>query len=120
MKGYAGFRGLSEYIERRLSETGHSKNSLSEALGWTHSYIAAVTTGSFVPSRKRADAIAKFFGDDPRIIRVLAGLEMPPPDLENDPGTVTLLSAYNSLPVDGKRELEQYAQFLRTKYKVSG
>lgn len=52
-------------------------------MGWRRNYINSVMHGLFVPSRKRCDLLARHFGDDAHLVRVLAGHESPEPSLED-------------------------------------
>lgn len=81
MPSFAGFASLAAYLDDRCRRDRLSHAGLSEALGFPRNYIHSIHTGKFAPSRTRADQIAKFFNDDPHLVRVLAGLEAPPPDL---------------------------------------
>ena len=111
MPSYAGFKDLRDYLEQRAVTKQVSFNELSSALGFTHTYIAGIATGAFSPSRSRADAIAKYFGDPPRVIRVLAGLELPPTDEDETVSAIREIAV--SLPASSRRELLRYARFLQ-------
>jgi len=110
--GYAGFKSLADYLTRRSKDKDISLAALSEALGFTHSYIHGLTSESFTPSRTRADQIAKYFGDDPRTIRVLAGLESPPRD--SSPLLDELTEIMAALSAAKRKQLVEYARFLRS------
>jgi hypothetical protein len=75
MPAYADFKDLADYLAQRCAREKIRPSALSKKLGWPANYIHFVQAGKFSPSRTRADAIAKFFGDEPRLVRVLAGLE---------------------------------------------
>lgn len=83
MPPYAGFAHLAAYLNERCRRDNISHSALSEALNFPRNYIHTIAHGQFSPSRTRADAIAKHFGDDPHVVRILAGLESPPPDPTN-------------------------------------
>ncbi len=110
--GYAGFKNLADYLARRSHDKDISLASLSRELGFTHSYIHGLTSGSFTPSRTRADIIAKYFGDEPRVVRVLAGLETPP--RKSTPAGDELIEIMSALPAAKKKQLVEYARFLRS------
>lgn len=80
MPPFAGFRSLQDYLDQRLTRASLNQNTFSEALGLRRNYIHSVYHGVFTPSKARCKIIAEFFGDDPHLVRVLAGLESPPPD----------------------------------------
>ena len=77
MTAYAGFDSLADYIDRRrLAQSPPlSRAGLSRRIGFRQNYISLVCTGRFLPSRRAAEKIAAAFGDDPHIIKALAGLE---------------------------------------------
>jgi hypothetical protein len=83
MTTYAGFRDLQDYLDKRLARDELTQNSLSEALKLRRNYIHGIYHGHFKPSRNRCDEISRHFGDDPHILRILVGLESPPPDLRD-------------------------------------
>jgi len=94
MTAYAGFSSLADYIDRRrLAQSPPlSRAGLSKRIGFRPNYISLVCTGRFLPSRRGAEKIAAAFGDDPRIIKILAGLE----EIEATPKE-SLLRQINSL-----------------------
>lgn len=83
MPAYAGFASINDYLEQRLQRENMTQNSFSEAMGWRRNYINSILHGMFMPSRRRCDEIAKYFDDAPHIVRVLAGHEAIPPDLDD-------------------------------------
>ncbi len=83
MTAFAGFRDLKHYLDDRLARDEITQNALSEALKLRRNYINSIYHGVFKPSRRRCDQIARYFGDDSHILRVLVGLESPPPDLSD-------------------------------------
>ena len=111
MAAFAGFRDLDDYLSTRCRERDLSFNSLSETLGWNHSYIHGIANGLFLPSAARCDAIATHFGDNPRIVRILAGIELPP--TEGDPLTTEIKEFAASLSPRARRELLKYAHYLK-------
>lgn len=116
MSSYAGYSDLGDYITRRCASQRPpiSFNELSLALKKSHGYIHALATGLYQPSIKGADAIADYFGDNRKIVRILAGLEMPPTDEDKLTGEIKELAA--NLPQAGRRELLEFASFLAQKY----
>lgn len=114
MTAFAGFRDLNDYLSTRCREHNLSFNALSaDELGWNHSYIHGIATGLFLPSAARCDIIANYFGDNPRIVRVLAGIELPPTD--GDPIIVELKEFAASLTTGQRRELLKFAHYLKSK-----
>jgi hypothetical protein len=83
MPAYARFKNLRDYLDQRLARDHTNQNAVSEAFGWRRNYLNSVYHGLFVPSRQRCDQLAKHFGDDPHILRILAGHESPPVDLSD-------------------------------------
>jgi hypothetical protein len=83
MPAYAGFADLADYIAQRCAREKIRPSALSRKLGWAANYIHFLQVGKFSPSRDRADAIANFFGDEPRVVRTLAGLESQPSSPKN-------------------------------------
>lgn len=116
MPAYAGFATLSSYLDDRCRRDGLTHSSLSEALGFPRNYIHTVAHGQFSPSRTRADAIAKFFRDDPHLVRILAGLESPPPDLANRQlrEIADLASALDEV---GRQSAIDYLRYLLSKHR---
>jgi hypothetical protein len=114
MTAFAGFKSLGDYIETRCRENGLSERGLTEALGKAHAYVHSIKQGYYKPSRKAADTIAAYFGDSPRIVRILAGLEEPPDD--DAPLVAGIKEIATSLPKAGVEELLQFAKFLQGKY----
>jgi transcriptional regulator with XRE-family HTH domain len=112
---YAGFASLREYLEARCTSQQLSFNELSVKLGWAHTYVAAIATERFIPSRTRADKIAKFFGDDVRLVRILCGLELLP--TADDPILSAIRDVAAGLAPADRRELLRYATYLKEKDK---
>jgi len=113
MTAYAGFANLQDYLVKRCRERGVSFNALSEAIDTTHSYVHGIANGVFSPSRKRLDAIAQYFDDNPKILRILANLELPPTEDEGLVGQIKEVAV--SLSQSSRRDLLKYAQFLKSK-----
>lgn len=114
MPAYAGFASLEDYLIKRCREHGISFRELSESIGATYSYVQGVAAGSFAPSLKRLDAIAAYFGDAPRLPRILAGLETLPLDEDRDVTEIKDIIA--NLPARGRRELIEFARFVKQKF----
>lgn len=115
MPSFAGFKDLNDYLTKRCREKGLAFHGLSEELGFSHSYIHGIAHDNFEPSKKRIDKIAKFFDDNPKVVRIIAGLELPPTD--EDKEVVELKELIGALPTAGKKELLEYAHFLVRKHK---
>ena len=103
MTAFAGFRDLQHYLDERLARDEITQNSFSEALKLRRNYINSIYHGTFKPSRQRCDLIARHFGDDPHILRILVGLESPPPDL-SDKLLREIYDLAASLPDDKRRQ----------------
>lgn len=114
MSSFAGFRNLEDYIETRCREKKISMRQAGEALGRGHAYLSAIAKGRYTPSPAAADEVAEFFGDNPRIVRILAGLELPPTDEDKIVFEIREIAA--SLSRRAKTELLEYANFLKSKY----
>jgi len=112
MTSYAGFKDMGDYLTTRCRERDLSFQALSEAIGATHAYIHSITTGQFGVSPKRADAIADFFGDSRKVVRILAGIETPAADEDKDISAIKELAA--TLTLRSRRELIRYAQYLKS------
>lgn len=67
------FSSLKDYLTARMRRTGHSTLSLSEALGFSSSYISGIMKGNFKPSIDRLQRIAQYFEDDEQFVLSLAG-----------------------------------------------
>lgn len=111
MPAYASFKSLADYLDQRCHRDKINHMHLSEAIGAQPNYIHCVSRGQFSPSRARADRIAEFFHDDPHVVRVLAGLEAPPPQLAD-----RQLREINDLAVGlneaGRRQAIHYLRYL--------
>jgi len=86
---YAGYEGLTDYLHQQRQRLDMTANQMSDALGKARHYISDVSwrdNGKKPPrygvNAETAAKMAKLFDDDEHIIRVLAGLELPPPDIE--------------------------------------
>lgn len=80
-------------------------------MGKGHAYVNALIVGRYKPSAKACDAIAAYFGDNPRTVRILAGIELPPTDEDKTVFEIKEIAA--SLSLKGKRELLRYAHYLK-------
>jgi len=77
MPASGDFKTLRAYLRARLARENLSENQFSEHMGWRRNYINSIMHGLFLPSPKRCDKIAAYFGDDPIMVRVLAGHQIP-------------------------------------------
>lgn len=112
MPTYAGFRDLLDYLERRCAREGLSHSALAENLGWPRNYMTALFARKHKPSRARADKIAKYFGDEPRLVRILCGLEAAP-SVPEDKQVAEIVDLVMPLS-DAKRvEAITYLRYLR-------
>ncbi len=111
---FAGFDSLAAYLDDRRRRDGLTQSALSEALGFPRNYIHAIYHGQFSPSRTRADRIARFFRDDPHLVRILAGLESPPPNLaDRQLREINDLAA--ALSPEQRREAINYLKYLASR-----
>lgn len=78
MTSYAGFRDLADYIDQRCKENNIARTAVAAELGWPRNYMHDVYHLKFRISRARANQLAKHFGDEPRLVRVLGDVEAPP------------------------------------------
>lgn len=104
------YRDLADYITSRSKDLGVTANSLSEALGFSRSYINGIVRGYFTPSSERCQQIADFFGDDVNIILELVGFYSAPPD--DDPLIRSILSTVSQLSHYARATVDQFARFL--------
>lgn len=111
MAAYAEFGSLREYIDHRCARERMTRSALADALGWPRNYIYGIYYGTFRPSRPRADAIARHFGDDAHMVRILSDLESPPPNLE-DRHLREIYDLAASLGAQGRREAISYLRYL--------
>ncbi len=125
MPSYSGFRSIKDYLDKKCLERQLSYNALSEALGYTHGYIHAIANETFSPSIKAANKIASFFNDTDggKTVRILCGLEVPSKSETAQPEEKQMAEQTKelslALPIEGQRELLEYANYLRRKY-ISG
>ena len=100
--GYAGYKDFTDYINVHMALAGYNRDSLSQALGRTRTYISTICYGKdragriktphYAPSPEMCDAIADLFmgekateaekDGERHIVRVPAGKELRPPDAE--------------------------------------
>lgn len=80
MPTYAGFASFHDYLSRRFKREKINQNVFAEAMKWRRNYVHYIFHEEFIPSSKRCEKIADFFGDDPSLVKILAGRESPPPD----------------------------------------
>ncbi len=115
MAAYAGFASLADYLTQRCRSAGITPNSLAVRLSYPRNYIHALILGRFLPSRTRAEAIARFFGDAPEIVFVLAGLQSAPAPADRAVQEIADLA--RTLPRKGKREALEFLRWLAEKYR---
>lgn len=108
---YAGFRDFKDYLDQRLARQRLTRAALAEALNYPKSYIHGLYHGDFGASTDRINEIAQYFGDDPRILRVLLGIEPAPRDLD-DKALQEILDTALSLPQTKREELLKFARYL--------
>lgn len=115
MPAYAGFADLADYLTQRCQRDGVNHSQLSQAIGAQPNYIHLIIQGKFSPSRPRADKIAKHFGDEPHLVRVLAGLESPPPAADKNIREIADLAA--ALDKPGRLKAIDYLKYLLSQQK---
>jgi len=71
------FSTIKDYLQARMRRAGHSTLSLSEALGFSSSYISGIMNGQFKPSSERCQRIAQYFNDDEQLVLRIAGYYTP-------------------------------------------
>jgi hypothetical protein len=111
MPPYGGFDSLSDYLVQRCRENGLSYQAASLEIGATTSYVHDLIKGRIGPSSKRCEALAKLFGDPPRLVKILAGVETAPVEL--DKTISAILDVAQTLTTHNKSELLRYARFLK-------
>lgn len=114
MAAFAGYRNLPDYIETNCRRRELSERSLAEALDRSHSWLNAIKKGRYKLSPKAADELAAFFGDNPKIVRVLADID-PIPE-QDPPIVISIKEIAASLPRQGQKEYLDYGRYLRQKY----
>lgn len=115
MPAYAGFTSLADYIDQRCARDQVTRSSLSAQLGKHTNYIHCVCNGQFAPSRKMADALASYFGDDAHLVRVLASLEALPPKFDRQLREIGDLAS--ALDPDDRADAIRYLEYLRWRRK---
>jgi hypothetical protein len=114
MAEYAGFKSLVNYIDERCAREGISRSALAERLKWPRNYMHGIYNGLFRPSRPRADKLARFFGDETRLVRILCELEAAPSDVR-DKATAEVVDLFSALTAERREEAIHYLKFLRDK-----
>ncbi len=112
MAAYAGFKNLVNYIDERCARDGITRSALAEKLKWPRNYMHGIYHGKFRPSRLRADKLARFFGDETRLVRILVELEAPPSDVK-DRLTAEVVDLFSALPDERRAEAINYLKYLR-------
>lgn len=115
MPAYAGFASLTDYIDQRCARDQVTRSRLSFELKKHSNYIHCICHGQFAPSRAMADAIARRFGDDPHLARVLAGLEALPPRADRQLREIADLAA--ALDAASRAEAIKYLEYLKWRKK---
>ena len=100
---------LGDYVAARMEQKGLSTHAAAAQIGISHSYLADILQGKFVPSIRILRSLAIFFGD-PILYVVRLGTGVPIPDadskalaleleeaLENDPVLKEMYDVYASL-----------------------
>jgi transcriptional regulator with XRE-family HTH domain len=105
---YAGFANLRAYLDDRLSKKRILQTDLADSLSMRRSYISGIYQGDFVPSIERCDAIARFFGDDTHLVRVLAGREAP--TIVSSPQMLTIFELASGLT---NAQRDQVIEFIK-------
>jgi len=109
MTSFAGYKDLEDYLQRRARAHGHTLSSLSEQLNWATSYLTSAAREQFRISVDRCEELAAYFGDDPAILKVLAGHMEPPP---SDDLVAAISRHANSLRPNLQRTLLELAGWL--------
>lgn len=114
MPSYGGFRDLPDYILKRSKQSGKSLRELSEEMRFSHSYLNNIVTGKITnPKKKSLDIMARHFGDSPRLVRVLGGVETPIIEDGQDRVSASILDVAMSLSAMGRQKLLEFANFLK-------
>lgn len=128
MPAYAGFKDLRDYIDKRCAARQMSLNEIATDLKWPRAYIYSIyyndsrpvdkrdskSYRGHRPSRPRADALARYFGDPPRLVRVLSGLEAAPSLIE-ERDVAEIVDMVTPLSSHQRRKLIEFINFLRSK-----
>lgn len=100
---------LGDYVAERMEQKGLSTHAAAAKIGISHSYLADILQGKFVPSIRILRALAKFFGDPILyVLRLASGVSTTDADskelaleleeaLENDPVLKEMYEVYTQL-----------------------
>lgn len=99
-------KDLKEYLTTRMRQTGHSTLSLSEALGFSSSYISGIMNGQFRASVERLQKIAQYFNDDARLLLELAGYTT---STENEAENIA--RQISTLSPEGQEMVSRFVEF---------
>lgn len=111
MPAYAGFKDFKDYLDQRLARERTNRAALAEAMGWPKSYVHGLYHGQFGASTDRVNDLAKYFGDDPRILRVLLGIE-PSPKFAHDKALQEIYDLALGLNPGNRQEAVKYLRYL--------
>lgn len=114
MSSYAGYKDPAHFINTQLKNEGLTKNALSEEFGWRRNYLSAVCLSQFVPSAKRCDQLSKRFNQDPHILRILAGHESPPINL-NQKQVREIYDLANTLTASQRESVIKFINSIKSK-----
>ena len=109
--GEAFRRWVTDELERRQ----WSLRELGRQSGISHPLISQVLTGKVSPSINFFHGIAKAFNESPEVLMRLAGILPPqlPASTDDDSATIELTEIARTLPEDKRRQLLDFARFLR-------
>jgi hypothetical protein len=108
MTAFGGFTSLAAYMDARCRRDGLTPAALAERLQWPRNYMHGVYTGLFRPSRPRAGKLARYFGDEARLVRGLCSLEAVRGVLVDDPAAADVVALYLALPDNRQEEARRY------------
>ena len=109
MPAYSGYKSPADYILRRLSDKQLRQVDIVRALKFRASYVSGLCRDEYNPSRPRCKAIAKFFGDDPNILLIVAGHTSLPVDLSER----TLREIYDTALTLTPKQRQETVRFMR-------
>ncbi len=112
MAAYAGFHNLANYLDERCARDGLTRSALAESLKWPRNYVHGIYNGLFRPSRLRAQKLARYFGDEDRLVLILCDLEAAPSDVK-DKATAEVVDLFSALSVEARAEAIHYLKYLR-------
>ncbi len=116
MPAYDRYSDVADYLMRRLKDLGTNAYQLSLRLGKSRGYIHQIVHRTITPSRKMCALISQELGDDPRVLRILAGYETPPAE----PATVALARNIAALSAKDRGVVERIVEALGKSGKGKG